>query len=377
MVDMKDFNDMMRDKYNIIGMSWVAWLIVGMIFYSEVLDTSYAEGFYMAVNVGYSIGFGDIPESSTSKWFSTFYVLVGASFVGAALGVFADHITSQGMNWYALELDQRQYEVERNAATMPHMKAFLWVKHEWHNFRAVLLWFAFICFSTAFAWGLNSDNGFDFIDSLYFSVSSLSTGGLQSIPRGSPAWMYGLAGIYCAFGVPLMGLAMATVAGYFMSSRGGTIEEAKGNVMQPITEDEIAMLEGFNLADKDGVIDKSEFIILCMVRQGMQVEVISLVSAYFDDLDKDKSGTLTLDEITQKCKVKSEMHLSSIVKDATERRASLKIIVGASITQSPLNDITGTATTTDTVDTKDSVLFIDNVELAASTKYTSITNNTV
>ena len=49
----------------------------------------------MAVNIGYSIGWGDITEySHADLLFSSAYVLIGASFVGAALSVFADGIVS-------------------------------------------------------------------------------------------------------------------------------------------------------------------------------------------------------------------------------------------------------------------------------------------
>jgi hypothetical protein len=58
------------------------------------------------------------------------------------------------------------------------------------------------------------------------------------------------------------------------------------------------MLTEFGLADEDGEIDKSEFIILCMVRTGAaSPELIKLIEQYFNALDDDNSGTLSVDEI--------------------------------------------------------------------------------
>ena len=52
---------------------WVGWLLVGTIFYANKTDFGWAKGFYMAVNVGYSIGWG-YPVEPNDKviWFSIF-----------------------------------------------------------------------------------------------------------------------------------------------------------------------------------------------------------------------------------------------------------------------------------------------------------------
>jgi hypothetical protein len=84
----------------------------------------------------------------------------------------------------------------------------------------------------------------------------------------------------------------------------GDIDDTLEDIKQPITELEIDMLGEFGLATKKNniiAIDKSEFIILCMVRIGAaSPDLIKLVDEYFDELDDDKSGTLTIDEILRK-----------------------------------------------------------------------------
>ena len=56
-------------------------------------------------------------------------------------------------------------------------------------------------------------------ESLYFAVSSLSTGGHWSL---SPTkdWIYAMTGAFAAIGVPLMGIAMASLAGLFSTPSG-------------------------------------------------------------------------------------------------------------------------------------------------------------
>lgn len=96
-----------------------------------------------------------------------------------------------------------------------------WLVFNFEKVRAIVLWFAFIVISTAFAWATND---WCFREALYFSLSSLSTGGLYPLPEDSVDWHYGLAGFYTALGVPLMAVAMATLASFFITTNGGDIE---------------------------------------------------------------------------------------------------------------------------------------------------------
>ena len=42
---------------------WLFWLLLGTLFYHHWLGITHAKAFYMSVNVGYSIGWGDIDEN--------------------------------------------------------------------------------------------------------------------------------------------------------------------------------------------------------------------------------------------------------------------------------------------------------------------------
>jgi hypothetical protein len=73
----------MKPLYKGLIALWATWLLGGTIHYKEVLGLGWGTAFYMAVNAGYSIGWGDISEQGVpeSQWFSIFYVLMGSSFV--------------------------------------------------------------------------------------------------------------------------------------------------------------------------------------------------------------------------------------------------------------------------------------------------------
>lgn len=52
------------------------------------------------------------------------------------------------------------------------------------------------------------------------------------------------------------------------------------------------------IANDDGIVDKSEFIILCMVRTGAATpQLIKMIVEYYNELDVDKDGSLEASEI--------------------------------------------------------------------------------
>ena len=276
----------------------------------------------MAVNCGYSIGWGDILEGTGSQTFSVFYVLCGSSFVAAALGFFAQGIIADRDNWYTNELQKANFEqkMEDHKGEM-HWLFVHWCIYHWIEVRAIVLWVVVIAVATIMAMILNPE--WPFITALYFSVSSLSTGGLASIPAESPDWYYGMVGVYAALGVPVMAVAMATLAALFMS-KGDDMESTVNSIREPVTELEIKMLEDFNLCDSDGTLDKAEFIILCMVRTGAATPgLIKMIVDYFDELDDDGSGGLSLEELldptnarTPPSKEELQAKMAAIIKRA-------------------------------------------------------------
>lgn len=281
-----------------MALVWVTWLMLGSCFYMHQLDMTFALGFYMAVNVGYSIGWGDINEKNNlgSQWFSCVYILIGASFASCILGKFAQNIVVDKDNWYEQEKENERYAQETKRSGLLK-RIYLFLKFNKDKLRAILVWVAFIATATGCAWATNKE--WNFINALYFAISSLSTGGLFALPGGpgvNDEWKYGLTGLYAAFGVPIMGLAMGTLASFFISSR--SIDDTLNDIKAPITEEEIKMLTEFKLANTDGEIDKSEFIILCMVRTGAATPgLLKLMVDYFDELDVDHSKSLSMAEI--------------------------------------------------------------------------------
>lgn len=274
-------------------MSWLVWLILGTVYYSIRLELNFSRALYMAVNVGYSIGWGDILEDlQTSQAFSTFYVIVGASFIGAGLGFFAEGVVAESGDWYLRA--QKDCALQATMAKKSNylQRAWVYINFHWDKLRGIVIWLLFLIIGTIFAAELNN---WTFITALYFAVSTMSTGGLVSLPENSPDYSYLLLGLYAAFGIPIMGVAMASLAGFFIE--GGDANDALEAVTAEVTEEEILNLNALGLEDGDGALDKAEYIILILLRLGNDPELISFIEKYFRGLDKDGSGTLSLEEL--------------------------------------------------------------------------------
>lgn len=55
------------------------------------------------------------------------------------------------------------------------------------------------------------------------------------------------------------------------------------------------------------MIDKAEFMILCMVRTGSaSPALIKMIGEYYNELDLDHDGSLTMDEICQRVSYQSD-----------------------------------------------------------------------
>ncbi len=143
---------------------------------------------------------------------------------------------------------------------------------------------------------MNTVKGWTFIEALYFAISSMSTGGLWAIPPNAPDWQYGIVGLFAATGCPLMALAMATAASFFIPTEDP--EETTRKILAPVTEEEIKMMGDFGLENGDGEVDQAEYIILCMVRIGaVTPPLVEEIITRFKLLDHSGDGTLSYAEL--------------------------------------------------------------------------------
>ena len=184
------------------------------MFYSYAPESGLGivKGFYMAVNIGYSIGFG-YPEEQYLNYlfFSSVYVLVGSryvscplsffgtarlfmkssttrflrhhhSFVAMALGFFADKISEDHDNWFTNLIQQKEYEEAFvKGSTFSERARAVFDQHA-PTLRAVSVWLIALGMMIAYSM---LEVGWSFKEAQYFAIGTLSTGGLWRIPDDS------------------------------------------------------------------------------------------------------------------------------------------------------------------------------------------------
>ena len=194
---------------------WLAWLLIGMIFYAEHdFAGNYCKGFYYAVNVGYSIGFGVLQLQGTREWkngsyaFSTLYVLSGALAIVISLTKVVSSVEAavrgNEKKWYTSLYAQHLLAPQRNWKK----KIRRYVLARLDLFLRIIIWLLFVLFG--WIWSCFMFD-WSFWEGLYFAVSSLSTGGLLGIPADAPDLCFLFVGLYCCTGIPVMGMGIAAV----------------------------------------------------------------------------------------------------------------------------------------------------------------------
>lgn len=269
---------------------------MGTLYYSYVNHLGVSVGFYQAINIGYSIGYGYPREPLEQNWwFSSFYVILGASFVGVALGFFADKIVEDSQDWFMHMMAKQQYEIDISPEKPLPIRVRAFVRHNWTLVRSILLWLVWVGIMILYSM---VSVKWPFSAAQYFAISTCSTGGHMPIPDDSPKWLFGVTGFFAAIGVPLMGVAMASLGSLLMEKRDD-LDDMKKTIEADVTAEELLDLQRFGLEDGDGEIDKAEFIILCMVRLGTDPRLVQFISEEFQKLDDDGSNSLSILEITR------------------------------------------------------------------------------
>lgn len=139
--------------------------------------------------------------------------------------------------------------------------------------------------------------GWTFIDGLYFVTSGLATGGMWPIPDDSPQWFFFFVGVYVSCGVPIMALAIGTLADLVANSRSEMQLEEKMN--SRVTDEELQLMTDCGIENGDGFIDVAEFVILILLRlRAVSPDLIGVIEDRFTVLDVDKDGVLTYKELT-------------------------------------------------------------------------------
>jgi hypothetical protein len=331
------------------------WLLGGGWVYSLLNDDwSYAESVYYASNVGFSIGFGALVETTDeSRLFSVLMLMLGASAIGGALGLFVQ-VTLESTDTTSVGQDETELGVDQDGDgdvdCSDYVAAYQARLRRWFDqnrtrvqvFTVFLVW---VATGTAF---IMLEDGVNFVTGLYFSTSAMSTAGLYAPTveedtghiKASTAWF---VAFFAATGVPLFGLALGQFAGVMVDRYVAAKEEA--TLKRLVTKDEFDAVKGIYGGGKgsggeggeggegegegdDETLDAGEYLVLELLRLGkVDLGLVRDIHRSFEAYDGDHSGDVSWAEVgrTQKLRAARALQIAAYRK---QKRISPKAAKG-------------------------------------------------
>jgi hypothetical protein len=281
----------------------VLWLSIATFFYTHHNNWTVLESFYYAVQSGLSIGFGVLSEEDDlSRLFTTFHVLCGAVGITVMLSLLSESALANIESKVRLNKFNELLlgKVAESTMESPNHSLFFHICSGCLSIEvlAAMVWFL-IGTGAAYVY-----QDFSLVQSVYFAITAVSTGGLQGVARNDTSLC--ATGVYCFIGVPLFGLATSKLATIWLQHRTEEKVKAKLNreCMHQDKFKEYALSLDFvtsplkrNNKVPEQVMDLSEYLCMELTTLGLvQKEHLKILVDRFLVIDADHSGYITLEE---------------------------------------------------------------------------------
>eukprot|EP00466_Bigelowiella_natans_P007678 jgi/Bigna1/131697/aug1.15_g6405 len=272
----------------------VLYLAVGTGFYCWRLRWDFASSFYYTVQSGLSIGFGVLSEEDElSRLFTTCSALMGALISTTMLSILFESAAARIVLMKRRDQERSDEEGDEEAALQSLGEKLLA-----HTTSKESLLLAFWLLMGVLYGSVIE--GWTIITSLYFAVTSISTGGLMGPTNEAPYLLF--TAVYCLVGVPLFAAATTQFATIWLDHR------ATHRLKEKMSQDRFLLSEFKEIAashsprarsaqEKDGSIDLAEFLCTQLEHLGLvNVEHLLSIVEKFHELDENGNGEITLTE---------------------------------------------------------------------------------
>eukprot|EP00602_Paraphysomonas_sp_CaronLab_P009130 CAMPEP_0185028594 /NCGR_PEP_ID=MMETSP1103-20130426/14400_1 /TAXON_ID=36769 /ORGANISM="Paraphysomonas bandaiensis, Strain Caron Lab Isolate" /LENGTH=778 /DNA_ID=CAMNT_0027563057 /DNA_START=538 /DNA_END=2874 /DNA_ORIENTATION=+ len=273
---------------------WSMWLFTGALVYTFYQGAhagfSFARGFYISVSVGVSMFWIELNTNGIGKAYTILHMLIGSVLLGSVRAAVAQSLVESKSNWYHDALQRKELTAALAGSNIGEViRSFYDYYAERARIHVLLVGFLVLGIS----WTCVAV-GWSFVDSLYFSISAMATGGLRPIPADSLDWMFAAVGMYVSLGAPIMTVSLSMLASSIATL--GTRDDLQDTINTIITEREIQMLLSLGIENDDQFIDMTEFTILILVRLGViSTDLILVIVEWYQGMDTTSSGGIPYD----------------------------------------------------------------------------------
>lgn len=248
---------------------------------------------YFCVVTLTTIGFGDLTNTPSLRWFATVYVLVGISFAASALAFVAGRILERQERLIATHIEKEKKSKLSRSDTMRSMaKGFSlrpsFIPDQYANVYNSGMTFVILVGIGVFVfvqW-----QGLNVRDALYMLIVAATTVGYGDVAPDTD-----MLKLFSVVYLPMLSLCMGKLAGDFADLQiSGKQDEIKERFLKRTLrkEDFLAMD-----ADGDGQIDKFEWLSSTLIEQGtISPSDLQHIMSRFEELDADGTGAIDAKE---------------------------------------------------------------------------------
>jgi hypothetical protein len=246
----------------------------------------------MSVNVGYSVYWTSEESDPIEKAFSVAHLLVGQVFMSVLMAVVASNLIITKSVWYGEKQLQEQLKIQREQDSLLEL-IYHYLQYLFSKFKVTLLlivWLAIGAFWSCYTvkWPV--------IQGLYFAITSLSMGGIWSIPENSKDASYFFVGLYTALGAPILLLNASMMAEYIAHLGNSYLVE--NVVYRAVNKREIEYMQLVGMEDGSGQLDEQEYVLLTLIRlKALPHDIVSTIVEMFNMLDDSNSGNIPYADI--------------------------------------------------------------------------------
>ncbi|GAB5353568.1 hypothetical protein AAMO2058_000046800 [Amorphochlora amoebiformis] len=358
----KWWNDFFKSKGYWLIIAFVAitlYFFVGAVGYVYLNDWSYSASLYYAAQAGWSVGFGVLIEQNDgSLWFTSFYAILGASMIGGAVAFMMSFVIEREKTWgkeirineirrtssirMIDEADVKgapemitsrisQFNNDAARLTIPRRTISMANANKPENMRCgcgCLQSFRLVCGSrfsscmdksevfyedyiteirvsilfilwilAGIVYGLVREE-WNLARSVYFAITSLSTGGLQgpSVDGDNETFNNWFVALWVMTGVPLFGIFMGLFAGVLVEAY--VKQQLSDKIHKQVKNEDMQLTAQLNSFNDDDEITRAEYLVFSLIRSGLVTEeIIAETKKRFAMLDIDKGGTISREEM--------------------------------------------------------------------------------
>ena len=188
---------------------------------------------------------------------------------------------------------RENYERKMRKENPPRERLKAFIQYNAAYLITIVVWIALM--GSIVAWSIVATPKLDvgqrwgFAKAQYFAVSLCSSAGSLGLPPNTPEWAYLLAGISMMVGVPLMALAVSCVV--IMIWQHQRFRKVHDAAWEPVTSIEMEALRSLELiGESDTGMTKGGFVLLGLLRMGMDEGIIGYLTDAYDEINKWEGG---------------------------------------------------------------------------------------